>query len=468
MTQENERNWRSYRNYSEDGTRASRNNWNANDSNDNWGTGGWFGKSREYWGDDKFHNQTIYVSSADGVTSECREARRNANDKGQSQTICSPGVDDAPSERQKKFWDDEISFQTEEICSPCVNVSRRWRREETSSVTRFTCGVQRRGRRAEEERWILFVDGVDFCFNWIPAGKFSMGFDVNEQRQGCGECKKCASDCAASDEKASTFGSRTGKTMGCFPVPDSEASKRRVALTRDFWLMDTPVTVAAFDVFLKATGRPVSNGAFGYDAETAELKWDNNCNFSNPGFPDFSESRYKNCYPATCVDWKEAVEFCAWLTEEMKERRRGARTVLEFRLPTEAEWERACRAETTTSYFFGDEKKRLAAFGNFDGIDGYDYISPVRRFWPNDYGLYDMHGNIWEWCDDWYAPYASSWPWGVARNPNGPEHSVWRTVRGGAWNCAAEHCRSATRGAAEPWVRSVNLGFRVAMDVYEY
>lgn len=319
-------------------------------------------------------------------------------------------------------------------------------------------------------RWLLTVKGVNFCFYQIPAGKFSMGFDFDQRLPECAEKRKCEWEKKRGKWKRAFCSRNKKRPLYCYIMPDSEAARRTVKITRDFWLMDTTVTVAAFDVFLRATGRVAPKGAYGFDDKLNEIRFDKEYHFMNPGFPNFDRSLHKASYPATCVDWCDATAFCDWLTEEMRNSRRhgvnGDKTLV-FRLPTEAEWEFACRCGTSEAYSFGDNIAKLAKFGNYDGKDGFLYVAPVKSFFANDFGLYDMHGNVWEWCADWYAPYAATWLFPL-KDPSGPNRGVLRTVRGGSWDNVAEYCRSATRGAAAPWVRAVNLGFRVAMDVYEF
>lgn len=405
---------------------------------------------------------------------------KTATSSVQNQTFCFVGEDATPED---EYVGANWRFQNQTICSAAIeyqshmsHMSSYTLQEEdlsqASALRRFN-GVRRRGERDHEDRWILFVDGVDFVFNWIPKGEFWMGFKSNEQRDYCAGCGGC--------DGYNDFRGRYGRRLGgdeagrqpscCYAVSDVEAQRHRVVITRDFWLLDTLVTVAAFDIFVKKTGRKFNGGAYGYDADSNAIIWQENINFENHGFSEFKFSRFKKSYPATCVSWTDAVDFCEWLTKEVREterRRGGVRVDLRFRLPTEAEWEYACRAGEKGPYSFGEDSKKLPSYGNFNGFgdddDGYSYLAPVRRFWPNSYGLYDMHGNAWEWCLDWYAPYASSFRSHVA-DPSGPRAGERRVVRGGAWNNDADSCRSATRGAAEPQIKAVNLGFRVVMDV---
>jgi len=135
-----------------------------------------------------------------------------------------------------------------------------------------------------------------------------------------------------------------------------------------------------------------------------------------------------------------------------------------FRLPTEAEWEYACRAGTTTPFNCGSQVD--SSMANFNGDYPYGGASicvnwkkamPSGSYSPNAYGICDMHGNVYEWCQDWYVDYAGT----NMTNPQGASSGTGRVIRGGAWNCRASSCRSASRRSASPSNRSRNLGFRV-------
>ncbi len=135
-----------------------------------------------------------------------------------------------------------------------------------------------------------------------------------------------------------------------------------------------------------------------------------------------------------------------------------------YRLPTEAEWEYACRAGTETPFFFG--KCLSTEQANYNG--NYPLSScpigkfrektvPVESFKPNAHGLYNMHGNVWEWCQDWYGAYTTE----PVTDPEGPSKGEYRVIRGGSWDDYAEDCRSALRGNTTPVERDSNLGFRL-------
>jgi len=161
---------------------------------------------------------------------------------------------------------------------------------------------------------------------------------------------------------------------------------------------------------------------------------------------------------ATYVSWDDAVEFCQKLS---------AKEGKTYRLPTEAEWEYACRAGTTTmAYSFGDGAAQLSEYGWWGGIVGngnsqteqYAHVVGLKR--ANAFGLYDMHGNVWEWCSDWYGDY----PKGSATDPQGATKGADRVLRGGSWSSVAASCRTAIRGTSDPTYRSAGYGFRLALS----
>ena len=165
--------------------------------------------------------------------------------------------------------------------------------------------------------------------------------------------------------------------------------------------------------------------------------------------------------PVEMVSWNDAVEFCKKLSEK------EGKT---YRLPTEAEWEYACRAGTTTPFYTGETISTAQA--NYDGNYVYGNGSKgvfrnrtidVGSFQPNAFGLYDMHGNVWEWCQEWYAAnYYSTSP---TTDPQGPSAGVFRVLRGGSYRYHPWKCRSAQRLRYGRGLRFINVGFRILLDV---
>jgi formylglycine-generating enzyme required for sulfatase activity/predicted Ser/Thr protein kinase len=156
--------------------------------------------------------------------------------------------------------------------------------------------------------------------------------------------------------------------------------------------------------------------------------------------------------PVENVSWADAVEFCRKLSELPEEKSGG----YVYRLPTEAEWEYACRAGTTTKYSFGDSESELGDYAWYLKNSG-KTTHPVGGKKPNGWGLYDMHGNVWEWCQDWYDDYPS----GSVTDPTGAALGSGRVRRGGSWDSISVFCRSSFRLRYAPDYRDFYLGFRV-------
>jgi len=221
---------------------------------------------------------------------------------------------------------------------------------------------------------------------------------------------------------------------------DSER-QHQVTLTRGYYLQTTEVTVGQWRSFVQATGyrseAETGDGAYIWTGSAWEKRagtyWD------NPGFAQSDNQ------PVTCVSWNDVQKFIEWLS-----RKEGK----QYRLPTEAEWEYAARAGTTGPYA-----------GNLDSMGWYSQNSgsktqPVARKQANAWGLYDMHGNVWEWVQDWYGDY----PTGSVTDPTGPSSGSFRVLRGGSWFNGARYCRSATRTGSSPGDRYISIGFRLAAD----
>ena len=195
----------------------------------------------------------------------------------------------------------------------------------------------------------------------------------------------------------------------------------------DFYMSKYELTVGEFRKFVEATR---------YSADSRSLIGQEN-------------------HPVVYVSWNDAVAYCEWLSKTTGKR---------YRLPTEAEWEYACRAGTTTSFNTGINLTTEQA--NYDGNFPYggnakglyrQKTVPVDSFAPNAFGLYNMHGNVWEWCSDWYGTYPS----GTGENPVGPSSGSLRVLRGGSWTYDAESCRSADRYWDAPGGRGGGVGFRL-------
>jgi formylglycine-generating enzyme required for sulfatase activity/serine/threonine protein kinase len=247
----------------------------------------------------------------------------------------------------------------------------------------------------------------------------------------------------------------------------AEQPPHRVAITRPFYLAAHEVTRGQFGRFVKATDykticeRAIVRGV-GWDAKTGKFKNGRKYNWRHTDFPQ------DDTHPVVNVSWRDAAAFCTWLT--WKEGKL-------YRLPTEAEWEYACRAGTTTLFSSGDDPEGLAAIANVSdetakgkipggptikGRDGFLFTAPVGSFAPNGFGLFDMHGNVRELCGDWFADdyYANS----PDADPHGFSTGDSHVIRGGGWNSSAAVCRCAARGSLQPSSVDLNLGFRVVAE----
>jgi formylglycine-generating enzyme required for sulfatase activity len=247
---------------------------------------------------------------------------------------------------------------------------------------------------------------------------------------------------------------------------DCERPQHRVRITRPFYLGTTEVTVGQFRRVVEAAGYRTEaerdgKGGFGLNETNGHNEQDPRYTWRNPGFAQMDE------HPVVDVSWNDAIQFCNKLSE-----REGLKPYYQsgtgassggvgYRLPTEVEWEYACRAGTTTRYSFGDDEKSLGEYAWYQSNWG-PKSHPVGQKPPNAFGLYDMHGNVWEWCWDGYDEhfYANA----TITDPAGPSQAKARVFRGGGWSDFPRDARSANRGWSTPDFRNVNLGFRVARD----
>ena len=179
---------------------------------------------------------------------------------------------------------------------------------------------------------------------------------------------------------------------------------------------------------------------------------------SNPSYFTGDANR-----PVEQVNWFDATNYCGQLTQRERAAGRIATNSV-YRLPTEAEWEYACRAWTSTRFSYGDDPgyTNLSNYAWYDGNSG-GTTHPVGQKLRNPWGLYDMHGNVFEWCQDWYGDYAG----GIAVDPQGPaDTGTGRVVRGGGWSnfyIDGRHCRSADRVSGDAADRFKRVGFRVLL-----
>jgi uncharacterized protein (TIGR02996 family) len=224
-----------------------------------------------------------------------------------------------------------------------------------------------------------------------------------------------------------------------------EGPMHEVEITRAFYLGVFPVTQAQYEAVM----RP--NPSFF-------------CATSGGGIAVAGQDT--SAFPVEEVSWPDAIAFLERLSALPEEQECGRK----YRLLTEAEWEYACRGGSASSTAFAFGNRLSSSQANFRADHPYDgpekgpplgHSCKVGLHPPNAFGVYDMHGNVWEWCNDWYAwnYYANS----PGKDPPGPSEGAHRVIRGGAWSHFGQHCRSAYRNRYAPAIRSCHVGFRVAL-----
>lgn len=258
-----------------------------------------------------------------------------------------------------------------------------------------------------------------------------------------------------------------------------EAPLHKVRITRDFYMGQTEVTVAQFAQFVAQSGyQPESiadgTGGYGYSAEHDRRRPENADAFQgrDPQFswrqPGFEQAP---THPVLNVSWKDAMALADWLSQKEG---------LRYRLPTEAEWEYACKAGSPTRYPYGDNPQALTAWANtFDasatphwtrwqdmaaaGSDGHPFTSPVASYPPNAFGLHDMVGNVWEWVSDHYDE--NYYRVSPTDNPQGPTQGHLKVRRGGSWHTWSIYARCSYRNLNAPDSRYPLLGMRLVREV---
>jgi len=277
-----------------------------------------------------------------------------------------------------------------------------------------------------------FTNSFGMEFRLIPAGRFIMGSPSNEPDR-----------------------------------LDNEGPQKVVEIAKPFYMGKYEVKVGEFRQFGKDRGyktdAETKGNAFirkeGKMVRQEGLYWD------NPGFNQTDQ------HPVTTVSWNDAVEFCRWLSKK---------TGHSYRLPTEAEWEYACRAGSQTARYFGDDSKEMCKYGNVadrsnkrqfpqrtihECEDGHVYTAPAGSFLPNAFGLHDMLGNVMEWCSDQYDGaeefYRKYYGTSGLADPGEP----YRVVRGGSYVHAPRGSRCAYRGPDPASFRFGVIGFRIVRTV---
>lgn len=264
-----------------------------------------------------------------------------------------------------------------------------------------------------------------------------------------------------------------------FTLLADESPVHQVQISRAFYMGQHEVTVGQFRHFIAASGyQPESEadgtGGYGYNPayDPATTRRGDAFEGRNPRYswrnPGFAQGEN---YPVVNVTWNDAQALATWLS------RTEGHT---YRLPTEAEWEYACRAGTRTLYPHGDDPQGLLRSANtFDqdsathwpkwqqhalkGRDGYAFTAPVGSFAPNAFGLHDMLGNAWEWVADWHGD--DTYAQGPVRDPQGPDDGNVRVRRGGSWHTWAFYARCGYRNWNSPETRYTLVGMRLVREV---
>ena len=298
-----------------------------------------------------------------------------------------------------------------------------------------------------------FAETLGMKFASIPAGEFRMG----------------------SDETAAVL-KKAGFVIPPSVDPRDESPPRTVRMSA-FSLQTTEVTRGQFAEFVRSTNYRTDaekdgKGGWGFNSDSGTFSQDSKYNWRNPGFPQTDN------HPVVNVSWNDADAFTRWLTEESRKRGETVR----YQLPTEAQFEYAMRAGATTRFATGDSPQSLdghanvqdaslerrvpnldyANYPSFKFDDGVAFTAAVGSYPKNAFGLYDMHGNVWEWCRDWYdATYYSTAP---DQDPPGPQSGSSRVLRGGSWHYGPYVVRCAYRDFGAPDIRYDDYGFRLLLE----
>ena len=249
----------------------------------------------------------------------------------------------------------------------------------------------------------------------------------------------------------------------------TDETQHEVTISKSFFMGMTHVTVDQFAAFVKdssyKTEAEKEGNSFGFDIKDGQLNFNQvaGCSWRNPGFEQ------KGDHPVVQVSWNDAQVFCGWLSKK------SGKSVV---LPTEAQWEYASRAGSKAAYAWGDNPDDGKIWANgadqslkrkvpnmptgmmyFSWDDGFVFTSPVGTFKANAFGLQDMTGNAFQWCQDYLGGYKK----GADTDPIGAPTGVLRVMRGGSWDGTPKVCRSARRIMNLPTGRASDVGFRVVV-----
>ena len=325
-------------------------------------------------------------------------------------------------------------------CDECANINAS-RYVRVPSVIGVCIGTRREEGDAVKSRWALLLVWLLLTLAAVGCG----GTDSSDEPKG-------------TEDVAATEGdTQKDSTAVDLPVLDLETLTNSIGMTLVLipageFMMGSPDGEEGHDYVEQQHPVRITKPFYLQTTEVTQRQW-----YAVTGTKPWSGKPSAVEGPdvaATYVSWEDAAEFCHKLSEKES---------VTYRLPTEAKWEYACRAGAMTAYCFGDDASLLGEYAWFEKNAhkaGESYAHQVGLKKANAFGLYDMHGNVWEWCQDWYGDYDTR---DSARDdPVGPSSSSFRVFRGGCWGSMARRCRAAFRFWVQPERRIHYLGFRVA------
>lgn len=371
----------------------------------------------------------------------------DSDDAGDSGTDAT----DSASDSEGGFWGDGGAEKPDDSGTSASKSSagekKKVSKPKTNAVS-FASNGKKAGDATE-----LTLHGVKYRFRWCPAGTFKMGSRMTE----------------------------TGRSL--------DEKQMDAMVPHGFWILETEVTLEMFASFVKASGYVTDaerdgQGGYRVDVESGRIfGLDPASSWRSVGY------RQEKSFPVTNVTWYDAKRFVEWMNAEISTHEDPVDSKRQALLPTEMQWEYACRAGTDTVFSMGDRAEKLGECANVREMNQnktlmksdlfkrnpwslpygmpFKYAAFVGSLAPNAWGIFDMHGNVWEWCADGYGNYENSII--PAENASqlekwigrvGPDLKNLKVMRGGGWNTNFLNARSAARGSNAPSRRFVDLGFR--------